>query len=112
MIKGKGALAVVVTVLLLAGASVVASRAVSNGWSLLTGRGYVIPAESSLFAFDATVMNKGSGEWWLYGEDGRYYYHFTGSGAPPYLKIDRAAAERCRGFDRHREETWRACTAG
>lgn len=89
-----------------------ASRALLNGWSVLTGRGYVVPAESSVFAFEPTLMNPGSGEWWLYGEDARHYFHFTGTGAPPYTKIARSAAARCRGFDRHDVGTWAACAAG
>ncbi|HAK61594.1 MAG TPA: hypothetical protein DCO77_14665 [Nitrospiraceae bacterium] len=64
-----------------------------NGWHLLTGRGYKIPAESSIFSFKPTVMNSGSGEWWLYGEDSTHYYYLDNN-----TKISREAAETCRGF--------------
>ena len=42
-----------------------------NSWLLLTEYAYFIPAESSMWRFEATVMNPGSGEWWLYGQDGK-----------------------------------------
>ncbi len=78
----------------------------NNTWQILTSRGYVIPAESSVFTFVPTVMNEGSGEWWLYGEDGNFYYHFVGSPEIPYMKISRDHAKRCKGFDSKDYKTW------
>ncbi len=49
-------------------------RSCSNGWLLLTENGYFIPKESNISRFNATKMNSGSGGWWLYGEDDKYYY--------------------------------------
>ena len=46
----------------------------SNLWFQLTTRGYFIPMESNIFTFKPTIWNDGSGEWWLYGEDNKYYY--------------------------------------
>ena len=41
----------------------------SNLWLLATGDGYSIPTGSSLFSFQPTLMNQGSGDWWIYGRD-------------------------------------------
>ena len=50
------------------------ARSCSNSLSFLTERGFFIPRESSIFCFEVTEWNAGSGEWWLYGEDDKYYY--------------------------------------
>ena len=72
-----------------------------NGWHLLTGRGYAIPDSSSVFSFRPTVMNPGSGEWWLYGEDNTYYYYFDDA-----TKISKQDAEDCLGFKADDHMTW------
>ena len=77
-----------------------------NLWSLLTARGYLIPTSSSVFTFEPTRMNQGSGEWWLYGEDGAFYYHFTGLEENPVMKISRENASRCSGFDAQNVASW------
>ena len=79
-----------------------------NLWFLATDPVYVMPAESSVFRFKPTVMNPGSGDWWLYGEDGLYYFAFTGEGRPPYRSITRARAAACEGFIATDVEAW--CT--
>ncbi|OGS23142.1 MAG: hypothetical protein A2314_04890 [Elusimicrobia bacterium RIFOXYB2_FULL_50_12] len=77
-----------------------------NTWRILTNRGFVIPGESSIFIFRTTVMNDGSGEWWLYGEDNNFYYHFIGSKEKPYIKISKNEATKCVGFDPNDHMTW------
>jgi hypothetical protein len=96
------------TVVVLALAALVGPvpKAAGNAWLLLTGRGYVIPSESSIFAFEATVMNDGSGEWWLYGEDGRNYYAYLGAPESPYVTYAKVRAISCQGFDPHEIATW------
>ena len=74
-----------------------------NGWHLLTGRGYKLPEGSSVFSFRTTVMNPGSGEWWLYGEDSTYYYYLDGT-----TKISKKNIENCPGFKTDDHTTW--CT--
>jgi len=78
----------------------------SNVWQLLTSREYIVPGESSIFTFRPTVMNEGSGEWWLYGEDAHYFYHFIGSPTISYMKISRSQAVACKGFDSQDYKTW------
>jgi len=82
----------------------------NNVWQIITSREYIIPGESSIFTFRPTVMNEGSGEWWLYGEDRYYFYHFVGSSDVSYLKISKAQALRCKGFYSQDHTTWcKAC---
>lgn len=71
-----------------------------NVWGLVTGRGYEIPESSSVFTFRPTLMNAGSGEWWAYGEDKKFYYYQDGT---KFLKGD---AINCSGFDPLLIETW------
>ncbi|HEV8582536.1 MAG TPA: hypothetical protein VGX68_26010 [Thermoanaerobaculia bacterium] len=82
-----------------------ATPAFGNLWDLITGRGFFIPAESSLFTFKVTKDNPGSGEWWLYGEDRRYFYALH-EREPFYLVFPRAAVERCPGFEPLNYHTW------
>ncbi|KUI43468.1 hypothetical protein AU197_22210 [Mycobacterium sp. IS-1590] len=79
---------------------------VSNAWSAATEPAYVIPAESSMWRFTPTQMNEGSGDWWVYGQDDRNYYYFTGSGEPPYLVMPKVEATACAGFESTDHRTW------
>ncbi|WP_444928893.1 hypothetical protein ACJJIF_13615 [Microbulbifer sp. SSSA002] len=76
----------------------------ANCWYLLTGNGFIIPKESSVFTFHVTKMNNGSGEWWLYGYDKNFYYHYTGENDNPYIKTDRSIS--CAGFNPNDVDTW------
>lgn len=76
-----------------------------NLWSLATGRGFFIPAESSIFTFQVTEENLGSGEWWLYGKDKRYLYALHEK-EPVYLVFPRAAIGQCQGFAEKDYRTW------
>ena len=77
---------------------------VANAWYLLVGNGFVIPNESSIFTFKVTQMNEGSGEWWLYGQDRQFYYHFLGENGLSYIKI--LKENSCNSFDPLNSETW------
>jgi hypothetical protein len=78
----------------------------SNVWLLLTGEEFEIPVESSIFTFHASILNDGSGDWWLYGEDERNYYWYTGQPSRAYVAYSKIRAMNCRGFDPHNEATW------
>lgn len=80
----------------------------SNAAMLLMDRSNFIPAQSSIFSFEPYVINEGSSNYWLYGQDRNYYYHFTYRADAPYLYITRKNA--CAGFDRADVRTW--CGAG
>jgi hypothetical protein len=97
---------VLIAVAVVAAAMAVATPVGRNLWSLATARGWVLPAESSVWRFRVTVENSGSGEWWLYAEDGERYYQFTGEGKPPYRSIRRVDAARCAGFRADDGATW------
>ena len=73
----------------------------TNLWYLLTENGYFIPQESSIFSFEATKMNLGSGGWWIYGEDNKYYYALYQSG---YLKLQKG--NEPENFDKFDYHTW------
>ncbi|OBB48327.1 hypothetical protein [Mycobacterium sp. 852002-51961_SCH5331710] len=90
-----------------AGVVVIAATPIaSNAWFAVTEPAYVIPAESSPWRFTPIQMNDGSGDWWVYGQDDRNYYYFTGSGEPPYVVFPKAQATDCRGFRRDDHRTW------
>ncbi|WP_298540899.1 DUF4952 domain-containing protein [uncultured Aquimarina sp.] len=79
----------------------------SNSWGLLIGNSYVIPNQSSIFTFKAVKMNKGSGNYWLYGEDQKYYYTtlekvHIGS----YALLAKEKAKSISNFDKTNYKTW------
>ena len=79
----------------------------SNLWGFLTGNGYFIPNQSSIFAFQATEMNKGSGDYWLYGEDKKNYYTTLEKDyIEPYALISKVNAKLIPNFDKTNYETW------
>ncbi len=83
----------------------------SNAWGVLTDKGYCIPKESSIFTFEATKMNEGSGDYWLYGEDSQYYYSLALKdlvSGEPYIKISKEKASKIDYFDRHDFPTWQS----
>ncbi len=73
----------------------------SNIASLIASRGYFIPKESSVFTFSVTLENTGNGEYWIYGEDEKYYYY---SGILPYVFIDKK--NKCPHFNKIDYRTW------
>lgn len=79
---------------------------VLNLWHLLIEPAYIIPAESSVFMFKPTVMNSGSGDWWIYGKDKNNYYYFTGSDRSPYDIISKDNIKECPSFDPKDHGTW------
>lgn len=88
------------------------SPVVSNIWCILTGRGYVIPKESSIFTFRATIVNDGTGEWWIYGEDRNYFYYMiekesmVDSLKQNYVKYSKSNANKCDAFNSIDFNTW------
>ncbi|NQX39431.1 hypothetical protein SAMN05421820_102193 [Pedobacter steynii] len=79
----------------------------ANLWSVATGRGYLIPEESSIVGFRVTQMNEGSGEYWLYAEDEHHYYTvMEKSGTKPYLLLSKEKASSCPHFDKLDVKTW------
>lgn len=79
----------------------------SNSLLLLMERSNFIPAESSIWTFEPTLINQGSASYWLYGEDRQYYFYFSYAKDQPYRLI--AKNNPCPGFDRHDVGTW--CTS-
>ena len=72
----------------------------TNLWYVTSAREYLIPQSSSIFKFEPTKMNQGSGEWWIYGEDSSFFYFHEG------IAFDKHYADDCAGLDRHNVESW------
>ncbi|MFD2586009.1 hypothetical protein ACFSQJ_03660 [Croceitalea marina] len=78
-----------------------------NAWRLLTGNGYDIPVESSIFEFKVTQMNTGSGDYWLYGEDNENYYtKMENRDNVPYKAISKNVASTIQSFKSLDYTTW------
>ena len=78
-----------------------------NLYGVLTGNGFIIPEQSSLFSFKVTQMNEGSGDYWLYGEDADFYYstiQTNDTGA--YIFIPKANVGKIENFDKTDYRTW------
>ena len=75
----------------------------SNFWGLLIGNGYLIPNQSSVFTFQVTEMNQGSGDYWLYGEDRKNYYT---NHIEPNAFISKEKAKSTPNFDKTNYVTW------
>jgi hypothetical protein len=73
---------------------------------LFENNGFFIPEESSIFRFEATKWNSGSGEWWLYGEDDKYYYALNTEEPylPKYFKLQKG--NESKNFDKLNYHTW------
>jgi hypothetical protein len=80
----------------------------SNIWCTATGRGFIIPKESSYFTFTATKMNQGSGEWWLYGEDENYFYSSENATSDKdYVLLSKERGSKIKDFDKFEVKTWK-----
>ncbi|XZQ06075.1 hypothetical protein ACJVDK_09130 [Pedobacter sp. MW01-1-1] len=78
---------------------------VINFWYLNTDENYFIPKESSIRTFEATQMNEGSGDWWLYGEDKDYYYGLNIETVTPRYYILKKGRET-KNFDKLNYNKW------
>jgi hypothetical protein len=78
-----------------------------NVWFLITSGSYTIPAESTIFSFEPTLMNNTAENLWTYGKDNERFYHCS-EGCADYLMVSRADAILCAGFNEHDFKTW--CT--
>lgn len=84
--------------------------AVGNIISLSHRNGYFIPNESSVYKFQETKSNKGSGEYWMYGEDETYYYYNGECGENSYSFFKNEDAKTTINFNRHNYNTWQYCS--
>ena len=79
----------------------------TNVLGIIDDRGYIIPKESSIFSFRILVMNEGSGEWWIYGEDNNNYY-FQGNHEykTGYIVFPKSKVKFCKDFNQVDYATW------
>jgi hypothetical protein len=81
------------------------TAAPANVWFMITSTGYIIPAESTIFSFEPTLMNDSTENAWIYGMDNaRYYYRPDAD--EDYLMLLKSDAIECSGFNEHNFETW------
>jgi len=79
----------------------------SNLWSVLISKAFIIPNQSTIFTFKVIKMNNGNGDYWLYGEDKKYYYTTLERGnLEPYALISKTQASRTKGFNKTNYKTW------
>ena len=63
-------------------------RLIINLWFLTTAKStYYIPPETNILSFNPILMNQGSGEWWVYAEDGVRAYHMHPDSVDMYYLI-------------------------
>jgi hypothetical protein len=85
---------------------IVFTPGVGNLWSLTTGRGFIIPSESSIFTFQVTEENHGSGEWWLHAEDPNYFYARGEKDGLLYIAFPKSMVSKCPSFEPRDWKTW------
>lgn len=74
---------------------------------VIIGAGFFISEEPSLFTFRVTRENDGSGEYWLYAEDPRYFYdHASLEEGALYLAFPQEKIDDCPGFFPQDFTTW------
>ncbi len=76
--------------------------AISNLYAISMEKEYKIPFQSSVFTFNPTKMNEGSGDWWVYGEDKHYFYANT----QPIKSIDKTNTKQNPHFNPWDHTTW------
>jgi hypothetical protein len=82
------------------------TRLGTNLWLSTTESEYRIPGESNMLTFVPLMLNQGSGDWWIYGEDGNNYYYHEGEGENDYYILKKSKANLCENFNPVDIETW------
>ncbi|MBS9782880.1 MAG: hypothetical protein KGV43_03675 [Arcobacter sp.] len=78
----------------------------NNGISLIFRNGFFIPKESFIYSFVEMQKDEGSGEYWLYAQDDRYYYT-TMTKDKKYIKISKQLTKSKKDFDKLNVNTWK-----
>jgi hypothetical protein len=78
----------------------------SNLWLTITESEYKIPVESNMLTFNPLLLNPGSGDWWIYGEDRVNYYYHQGDDNNPYVILNKSKAIDCEKFNPLEIDTW------
>ena len=69
---------------------------------------YAIPDQSSIFTFKPTAwFDKGSGEWWTYGEDNENYYYWEEDQHGQFVQISKREAGGIPNFSPTDHATWK-----
>jgi hypothetical protein len=77
-----------------------------NSWGYIIDKNYHIPKESNLFIFNATVMQNGSSDAWIYGEDYNNYYYNGGLKSKDIISISKKKIKNCPDFNSVNISSW------
>ena len=99
---------ILLVVYLLFGVAVAFTHIFGNLWFLLTGNGYFVPSQSSVFSFRPTEDSGGNADWWVRGEDWSRYYALDRRGLV-YWVYPKAKVANCPGFNPSVYDSW--CSA-
>jgi hypothetical protein len=101
-------IALVVALLLVAAliVSLFTTPVVRNVWSTITDSpSFFVPKESSVFTFEITAENTGSGDWWLTAED-RTNYYAVDDELRIYYVFPRERINACPTFNKFVVSSW------
>ena len=76
----------------------------SNLWMMITDHTNYIPKESNVFFFQPTQIDDGSGGYWRYGEDLKYFYYFSEEEQNVYYSYSKE--NNCENFNKIDISTW------
>lgn len=82
------------------------SSFLANVWGCLIDSNYYIPKQSNLFIFNTTVMQNGSSDAWIYGEDYNNYYYNSGLTKEKIISLSKEEAKKCPNFNALNSKTW------
>jgi hypothetical protein len=77
-----------------------------NSWGYIADKNYYIPKESNLLIFNATVMQNGSSDAWIYGEDYNNYYFNAGLKSEDIISISKEDMKSCPNFSLSKVSSW------
>ncbi|QSB28557.1 hypothetical protein [Flavobacterium sp. CLA17] len=77
-----------------------------NIWGCLIDPAYYIPKESNTFIFNAKVMQNGSSDAWIYGEDYNNYYYNSGLNKKEIISLSKEEAKKCPDFNALNIKSW------
>ncbi|MEO6173836.1 MAG: hypothetical protein ABIP27_01685 [Flavobacterium circumlabens] len=97
---------IITTLLLIFLCAFFSSAFPGNVWGCLIDSNYYIPKQSNLFIFNTTVMQNGSSDAWIYGEDYNNYYYNSGLTKEEIISLSKKEAKKCPDFNALNIKSW------
>ncbi|MFH7013003.1 hypothetical protein ACHRV5_14130 [Flavobacterium sp. FlaQc-52] len=82
------------------------STFLENLWGCLIDPNYYIPKQSNVFVFNSIVMENGSSDAWIYGEDDTNYYYNAGIKKEEIIAISKEQSKKCLDFNVQNINSW------